>query len=155
MRRRIVTVLLSLLTSSPVAAQPEDDLRRSAESIVNALEESWNAHDAQRWAESFAEKHDYVAVGGMLLTELTPQQNAMGHTALWNGRFREGSRIALALVSVAQLAPNVAIALVRNRNDYVDGGQVKNHTSVISLVLVMETAGWRIRQFNNNLQASP
>lgn len=155
MRRLIVTILLLLPAASSLAARPDDELRRSAESIVSALQESWNARDAQRWSESFAEKHDYVAIGGMLLAELTPQQNATGHTALWNGRFREGSRIALALVSVASLAPNVAVALVRNRNDYVDRGQAKNHTSVISLVLVKEAAGWRIRQFNNNLQASP
>lgn len=87
MRRLIVTMLLLLSAASPLAAQPEDELRKSAESIVSALQESWNARDAQRWSESFAEKHDYVAIGGMLLAELTPQQNATGHTALWNGRF--------------------------------------------------------------------
>jgi uncharacterized protein (TIGR02246 family) len=101
------------------------ETRRAIESIVLSLPDAWNARDAQRFAAAFSEPHDYVAVGGLLLTNLTREQTAQGHAALWKGRFGEGSKISFEIVSIEQITPDVVVAIAKNHNDFVQNGEAK------------------------------
>jgi uncharacterized protein (TIGR02246 family) len=155
--KKLIGAALLMVTFGVGVARSDTpaDTRRAVESVVLSLPDAWNARDAQRFAAAFSEPHDYVAVGGLLLTNLTRQQTAQGHAALWKGRFAEGSKISFEIVSIEQITPEVVVAIAKNHNDFLQNAERKSHDSILTVTLIKTEDGWRIRQFNNNLIMAP
>jgi uncharacterized protein (TIGR02246 family) len=151
----VLHLLMLMSVASGVSAETPAETRRAVESVLKSLPEAWNSRDAQRFAAAFSEPHDYVAVGGLLLTDLTRAQTAHGHEALWKGRFAGGSTIAFEIVSIEQITPDVVIAIARNHNEFMQNGEPKSLDSILTVTLIRAGDGWLIRQFNNNLITAP
>jgi uncharacterized protein (TIGR02246 family) len=149
-----VALLMLMTVASDVSGQTSAETRREVESVLKSLPDAWNSRDAERFAAAFSEPHDYVAVGGLLLTNLTRAQTAQGHEALWNGRFAGGSTISFEIVSVEQITPDVVVAIAKNHNVFMQSGESKSHDSILTVTLIKAGDRWLIRQFNNNLITS-
>lgn len=147
--------MLLVLLPAPCLAEspPESSEVEAIRAVIQKLPDAWSRRDAAQFASAYTDPSDAVVIGGHLLTNLSRADNAKAHTRLWQTTFAEGSTITLEIVEIETLSPDVAVAVIKNRNDYVEGGQPKSLNSVITLTLVKTPEGWLIRQFNNNLVA--
>jgi uncharacterized protein (TIGR02246 family) len=148
--RLIMACLLVALVSVPARAEAPADAKAAIEAVVLGLPEAWNRQNAEQFSASFTEPHDYVAVGGMFFPRLSRVGNAQAHARIWKNVFGGGSKIAFEIVSIDQVTPDVALVVVKNRNDYVENGQPASLDSILTMTLLKTADGWRIRQFNNN-----
>ena len=130
--------------------RPPDE-QAEIEAVIQLLPTAWNTRDAQLFASAFTDPHDYIAVGGRLMLGLTREANMQAHTRLWQTLYAEGSTIRFEILSIDRPVPGVALAIVKNHNDFVASGQARSLQSILSLVLLQAEQGWRIRQFNNSL----
>lgn len=124
---------------------------RAIEAVIQRLPEAWNKRDPQLFASAFSEPHDYVAVGGHLVLAQTRSANAQAHAWLWQTRYAEGSTIRFEILAIAGPLPGLALAIVKNYNDFITSGRPGKHESILSLTLLQAEEGWYIRQFNNNI----
>ncbi|HEX5761126.1 MAG TPA: SgcJ/EcaC family oxidoreductase [Thermoanaerobaculia bacterium] len=137
--------------AAPAAAPPPAPDAAAIEAVIRTIPDAWNKRDAQLFASAFADSHDSIVVGGLLFPNMTREINAQAHQRLWQGPYAEGSTVTFEIVEIEQPLPDVAFAIVKGHNAFVQGGESKSYDTVLTLALLRTPEGWRIRQFNNNL----
>ncbi len=120
-----------------------------AERIVAALVDSWNVHDAERFAAAFHDDADFTNVFGM--SAKGRKEIEAFHAPIFQTMFRN-SRLAATETRVRELRPDVATVDIRwemtgARDPHGDEWPLRR--GLISLVITHEAGAWRIAAMHN------
>jgi uncharacterized protein (TIGR02246 family) len=122
----------------------------NAAEIVKQLEDAWNAADGAAFGRPFTEDADFVNVRGEHYR--TRNAIAKGHEGIFNSIYK-GSVVRYELSAVRHIAPGVAVAHVKSRLNAPSGPLAGEHHALFTMVLVQDSAAWRIAAFHNTLVA--
>ncbi|HEX8906021.1 MAG TPA: SgcJ/EcaC family oxidoreductase [Longimicrobiaceae bacterium] len=136
-------------TLAPAAAS----LHAEIATIVQALQDAWNAGDGAGFTAPFADDADFVNIMGMHVRGR--DAIAAGHEHIFRTLYA-GSRIEYRLKSARLLRPDVALAHVDARLHVPAGPMAGDMAALWSAVLTRDGGGWRIASFHNTrLQERP
>jgi uncharacterized protein (TIGR02246 family) len=137
------------MTDSIAASTIESEVA----SLVQGLQDAWNAGDAAGFAAPFADDADFVNVYGMY---------AQGRDAILAGHegiFRSiyaGSRVEYRVKSARRLRDDVALVHLHARLSVPSGPMAGVNEALPSMVLVRDGGGeWRIASFHNTFIREP
>lgn len=117
--------------------------------LVQHLQDAWNKKDSALWSSAFAPTHDYIAFNGFQMLDQSREANAAMHTQVWNTLYKDGSTIALDILKIRFLAPDIAVVHLASVNDYMADGSAQKLNGSISLVVKnTEGEGWLIDTFH-------
>ena len=121
-----------------------------AAELIGRLQRAWNEADGQAFGEPFAPDADFVDIRG----DHHRGQGAIaaGHQAIFDSIY-EGSSVAYELTGARELSGEVILAHAAAVLRAPSGPMAGEHSSVLSLVLVRGSEGWKIASFHNTLVA--
>ena len=128
------------------------EAKSKVETVLAALQESWNRHDMVTFAAQFTQDADFVNVLGMHLRG-RPAIEAQ-HIAIHKTVFRNSQLRALGQ-SIRFLAPQIAVAhldweMTGHETPAVEGWKLPaTRKGVLTAVLVAESDNWRITALHN------
>lgn len=147
--KTLLTVAASLATIIAVTlsiaqgASTEDD--KALRTIVQTLEDGWNAGDSAKFASPFAADADYVIVNGQHIR--TRAVIDFGHKQIF-GTIYKGSKNKHTIKQIRLLKPDVAIVHVEWNLVY--GEKLENKARAMnSIVAIKEGGKWEIAAFHN------
>jgi uncharacterized protein (TIGR02246 family) len=118
--------------------------------VLQRLVDGWNGQDSEIFSSAFCPTHDYVAINGQQMLQLTRDENAKLHAQVWAVFYREGSRISMEVTQVRQLAPGVALAHATSHNVFSTDGAPHEIDGSFTMVLTRNSDGqWLIDAFQN------
>ncbi len=82
------------------------DSDREIRSLIQRLEDAWNAGDAAAWVQDCLHDADFINIRGEVLPGR--EANEVRHAFMFAGPFR-GSRITISIRSIRQLSPGSAV----------------------------------------------
>lgn len=126
--------------------------REQIATIVQALQDAWNAADGAGFAAPFAEDADFVNVYGMLARGR--EAIRQGHAAILAGPYA-GSTVAYTPESVRLLRAGVAVAHVHAMLVIPGGPMAGEHQARWSAVLTGDDGRWEIASFHNTFITTP
>ena len=129
-----------------------EDARQVAATILQHLQDTWNAGDGIALGEPFAEDVDFVDIRGD--HHRGREAVAHGHQAIFDTIYK-GSTITYELVSARQLADEVILAHSRALMRAPAGPLAGENRAVQTLVLTRTGGDWRVAAFQNTLVAPP
>ena len=121
---------------------------RIVANLVGELENAWNAADGAAFARPFAEDADFVTIRGEHLR--TREVIARGHQAIFDTIYK-GSVVRYQVTGVRAIAPAVLLAHVKSTLKAPTGPLAGEHSSLFTLVLVLDHDDGRIAAFHNTL----
>jgi uncharacterized protein (TIGR02246 family) len=127
------------------------DPHEIAQTIVERLEEAWNAGDGGAFGAPFATDADFVDIRG---TWHSGEEIAAGHRRIFDTIYA-GSRVQYQVLQARPLTDGVTLAHVRGRLDAPTGPLAGQHEALASVVIVREGDNHRIAAFHNTLVAAP
>jgi uncharacterized protein (TIGR02246 family) len=113
--------------------------------IVQTLEDGWNAGDSTKFASPFAQDADYVVVNGNHIR--TRAVIDVGHKEIFS-TFYKGSKNKGTIKQIRFLRPDVAVIHVVWNLLYGDKLEIK-HKAMNSIIAVKTGSKWEIASFHN------
>jgi len=136
------------MTDTAAASTPQTQIT----SMVQALQDAWNASDGHAFAAPFADDADFVNVYGMHAHGR--DAIAQGHEFILRGPYA-GSRVGYTPESVRMVRPDVALAHVRATLSVPAGPMAGDHQARYSVVLTQDDGRWQIASFHNTFITTP
>lgn len=124
----------------------------SLETLVEALEDAWNAGDGAGFAAAFADDADFVNVYGMHGRGRTAI--AKGHHFIFTTVYKD-SKVEYRVVSVRMLAPGVAVLHVSARLNVPGGPLVGTHEALWTGIATLLDDSWKFAAFQNTFVKEP
>ncbi len=121
-----------------------------AAELIGRLERAWNEADGQAFGEPFAPDADFVDIRGE--HHRGQEAIAAGHQAIFDSIYK-GSSVDYELTGARELSDEVILAHATSVLRAPSGPLAGEHNSVLSLVLVRGSDGWKIASFHNTLVA--
>ena len=118
--------------------------------LIGRLERAWNEGYGQAFGEPFASDADFVDIRGEHYRG--QQAIAAGHQVIFDSIY-EGSSVDYELTGARELSDDVILAHAAADLRAPSGPLAGEHSSVLSLVLVRGSDGWKIASFHNTLMA--
>jgi uncharacterized protein (TIGR02246 family) len=138
-----VAAIIAVTMSIAQGSATEDD--KALRTIVQTLEDGWNAGDATKFASPFAENADYVIVNGQLIR--TRAVIDFGHKQIF-GAVYKGSKNKATIKQIRFIRPDVALMHVEWNLVY--GEKLENKSKAMnSLVVIKNSDKWEITAFHN------
>lgn len=128
------------------------ETRSEVATLVQSLQDAWNAGDGAAFSAPFAQDADFVNVYGM---------HARGRDEIRRGHefilrdFYAGSVNKYELESVRLLRADVALAHVHATLQVPAGPMAGEHQARYSMVLTREDGGWQVASFHNTFIGTP
>jgi uncharacterized protein (TIGR02246 family) len=120
-----------------------------ATSIAKALENAWNAGDAQAFGEQLADYVDFVDIRGDYHRGKQPV--IYGHAALFDSIFK-GSVNRYDVLSARFLAPGLVSAQVGATLNCPAGPMAGENHSTLTFVAKENNGQWKVEVFHNTLK---
>ena len=120
-----------------------------AATLVQQLEDAWNAADGEQFGSAFAEDAEFVTIRGEL--HRTRQAIAAGHQQIFNTIYR-GSTLQYEMLDSRAIADGVLVAHVAGTLSTPEGPLAGTHHALATIVVVRAAEAWRIAAFHNTLQ---
>ncbi|HEX5897139.1 MAG TPA: SgcJ/EcaC family oxidoreductase [Thermoleophilaceae bacterium] len=121
-----------------------------ATTVLEKLEQAWNAADGAAFGALFAEESDFVNVRGE--HHRGSAQIGRGHQGIFDTIYA-GSTVRYRLDLGRELAPGVIMAVASATLD-VPGGPLQGiHNARFTMVIVEQGDDWRIAAFHNTFVA--
>lgn len=138
-----LAAIIAVTLSVAQGASTEDD--KALRTIVQTLEDGWNAGDSAKFASPFASDADYVIVNGQHIR--TRAVIDFGHKQIF-GAIYKGSKNKHTIKQVRLLKPDVAIVHVEWNLVY--GEKLENKARAMnSIVAIKKDGKWEIAAFHN------
>ncbi len=119
-----------------------------ATSLLQHLQDAWNAADGASFGAVFTEDCDFVDIRG------EHHQGAIavgaGHQAILDSIYR-GSTVSYTAESVREVAPGVVVAVAGARLECPSGPLQGVNRSRLTLVVVQSDGTWSVAAFHNTL----
>jgi uncharacterized protein (TIGR02246 family) len=119
-----------------------------AAELVGRLGRAWNEADGQAFGEPFAPDADFVDIRGE--HHRGREAIAAGHQAIFDSIY-EGSSVDFELTGARELSGEVILAHATAVLIAPSGPLAREHSSMLSMVLVRGGDGWEIAGFHNTL----
>jgi uncharacterized protein (TIGR02246 family) len=119
-----------------------------AAELVGRLGRAWNEADGQAFGEPFAPDADFVDIRGE--HHRGREAIAAGHQAIFDSIY-EGSSVGYELTGARELSGGVILAHATAVLIAPSGPLAREHSSMLSMVLVRGGDGWEIAGFHNTL----
>ncbi|HEV2774522.1 MAG TPA: SgcJ/EcaC family oxidoreductase [Solirubrobacteraceae bacterium] len=123
--------------------------RTVARSLMQHLQDAWNAADGAAFGAPFASDADFVTIRGELHSGAAI---AAGHQQIFDTIYA-GSTLRYTLVDARELDDRVILAHVRGRLSVPAGPLAGESESLASIVVVRDGDDHRIAAFHNTLVA--
>ena len=132
------------LTSTPTTTEPA----AVAASLIQHLQDAWNAADGAAFGAVFTEDADFVDIRGEHHEGATAV--GAGHQGIFDSIYR-GSTVSYTPESTKEIAPGVVVALAGARLEAPTGPLQGVNRSRFTLVAVEQDGTWRVAAFHNTL----
>ena len=126
------------------------DPKTTAETVIQRLQEAWNAADGAAFGAPFAPDADFVTIRGELHSG---EAIAVGHQQIFDTIYA-GSRVEYAVLDARELDAGVILAHVRGSLSVPSGPMAGETEALGSVVLVRDGDEHRIAAYHNTLVAS-
>jgi uncharacterized protein (TIGR02246 family) len=127
------------------------DPKHITETVVNKLEEAWNAADGAAFAAPFASDADFVNIRGDLHTGR--EEIAAGHQHIFATIYAD-STVRYSVRQARELEDGVILAHISGTLN-VPGGPMAGETNALASIVLVEDGGeHRIAAFHNTVVAS-
>lgn len=138
-----LAAIIAVTLSVAQGASTEDD--KALRTIVQTLEDGWNAGDSAKFASPFASDADYVIVNGQHIR--TRAVIDFGHKQIF-GTIYKGSKNKHTIKQIRFLKPDVAIVHVEWNLVY--GEKLENKNRAMNSIIALKKDGkWEIAAFHN------
>jgi uncharacterized protein (TIGR02246 family) len=138
-----LAAIIAVTLSVAQGASTEDD--KALRTIVQTLEDGWNAGDSAKFASPFASDADYVIVNGQHIR--TRAVIDFGHKQIF-GTIYKGSKNKHTIKQIRLLKPDVAIVHVEWNLVY--GEKLENKARAMNSIVALKKDGkWEIAAFHN------
>jgi len=138
-----LAAIIAVTLSIAQGAATEDD--KALRTIVQTLEDGWNAGDSAKFASPFASDADYVIVNGQHIR--TRAVIDFGHKQIF-GTIYKGSKNKHTVKQIRLLKPDVAIVHVEWNLVY--GEKLENKVRAMNSIIALKKDGkWEIAAFHN------
>lgn len=121
----------------------------AARALMRDFEQAWHVRDFERWGELFTPDADFITWRGVWWK--TRAENVAGHRAAPAAVAAQMPNYRLRLEELDCLSGEVALAHASWRwAGFAEAGQApEDRRGLLTLVLVREARGWRIRALHN------
>ena len=126
------------------------DARTAAETVMERLENAWNAGDGAAFGAPFAPDADFVTIRGELHSG---ESIAAGHQRIFDTIYA-GSTVRYTVLGTRTLDDRVILAHVRGNLSVPAGPLAGEAEALASVVLVRDGDDHRIAAFHNTLVAA-
>jgi uncharacterized protein (TIGR02246 family) len=126
------------------------DPKSIVETVMERLEDGWNAADGAAFGAPFAPDADFVAIRGDLHSG---EEIATGHQQIFDTIYA-GSTVRYTVLKARELAGGVILAHVRGTLNAPTGPLAGETNALATVVLVGNGDGHRIAAFHNTLVVS-
>ena len=127
------------------------DVAPIAQTIMQRLEQAWNAADGAAFGEPFTHDADFVAIRGDLHTGR--RAIAEGHQQILDTIYA-GSTARYQVLQAQELDDRVIVAQARCTINAPSGPLAGEHASTITVVLLKQTDKYEVAAFHNTLIAA-
>ena len=117
-----------------------------ASTIIQRLEDAWNAGDGDAWGAEFADDADFITVRGEYFRTRTTI--AEGHRHIFSTIY-QGSTNRIALLRARAIGDDTILAHSVAELAVPGGPMAGTHRAVQSLLLLQDDGTWRIASFHN------
>ena len=138
--------VISLLFVPTVKAQTSNADETAIKSLVQQVQDGWNAHDGAAFAAPFAADADYVVVNGMKIKGRDEIEK--GHTRIFTTIYKDSKNIA-TVKSIRFLRPDVAVVHIEWNLEFAADGEKKKDRALNSWVVTKDNDKWSIASFQN------
>ena len=121
-----------------------------ATSLVQQLEDAWNAADGELFGSAFTDDAEFVDIRGEL--HRTRQAIAIGHQQIFNTIYK-GSTLQYETTDSREIADGVLVAHIASTLVAPIGPLAGTHHALATIVIVHHNGEWRIAAFHNTLKA--
>ncbi|WP_082209847.1 SgcJ/EcaC family oxidoreductase [Fischerella sp. PCC 9605] len=121
---------------------------------VQKMQDGHNTRNGTLFASAFAAEHDYIVIDGTFLPNITRQDNARSHQALYDGdRSSLGGNLGevtmqLDVAKTRFLTPKLAVVHIQGQAGLTDQPD-KRAKNIISTVMQKRADDWEIVAFHN------
>lgn len=146
MKKIYITSLMIFITVTAYSQLESDEIK--IRDIVSDLAQAWTESDGQRFASHFADDHDFFVWNGLYSPDLSVEQNAAGHQAIFDSQYKNTHHYAV--VDKVRFVTN-DVAVVIAMSAIVPKGQVApEHPQVLwSATMLKKKNKWKIVSFHN------
>ncbi|KPV52319.1 hypothetical protein SE17_16225 [Kouleothrix aurantiaca] len=120
-----------------------------AATLVQGLEDAWNAADGEQFGSAFADDAEFVTIRGEL--HRTRQAIAAGHQQIFSTIY-QGSTVHYEILDSREIAAGVIVAHIAGTLTAPAGPLAGTHHALATIVAVQSEENWRIAAFHNTLQ---
>ena len=147
--KKIIIMTCTALTVITSFAQLNSKDEQAVRSIVTTLEQGWNAKNSQTFASVFADKHDYIVVNGLYISNMPKAANAQAHQGLFDGEHKN-LNIKLNIDKVQFLRPDLAMIYVIGAGYTKDSAVPADPGLIMSILAEKQKDEWKIISFHNH-----
>ena len=126
------------------------DPSTTAQTLMQRLEDAWNAADGAAFGAPFAPDADFVTIRGELHSG---EAIAAGHQQIFDTIYA-GSTVKYAVLEARELDDRIILAHVRGNLSVPSGPAAGEAEAVASIVLVRDGSDHQIAAFHNTLVAN-
>ncbi len=123
--------------------------------VVQTMQDGHNTKNGKLFASGFAKEHDYIIIDGMFLPNITREDNARSHQALYDSDRTSslGGNLGkvgmqLNVAKIRFLTPEIAVVHIQSQS-YLKEQPDKRAKNIMTTVMQKQEGKWSIVAFHN------